>query len=313
MIDNIYNVSPQQIRYIIELNITGSFQGASKKCFVTQPTLSMQIKKVEDLLGFVLFDRSKNPVQMTPYGKKLLPILLDIQKEYSRINTLKQKLEGKFLEQVRIGIIPTISSYLLLDLYQKMVGHSEEIQIIVEEFKTEELTAALAENKVDVGIMAGPYQETGMRTVPLYVEEILIYFPEFKKDIITPLDLDEIQPWLLSQGNCLRTQMVNFCKIDDQVEQGEVKWSYQGGNIDLLIDMVDLNGGYTLVPEFYRIPKIKLRRLWDDISNEFPAREVIAVFPNKSYNKEPIEDIIRLIQLTYGKKSHKNLRVLNWK
>ena len=114
----------------------------------------MQIKKVEDLLGFVLFDRSKNPVKMTPYGKKLLPILLDIQKEYSRINTLKQKLEGKFLEQVRIGIIPTISSYLLLDLYQKMVGHSEEIQVIVEEFKTEELTAALAENKVDVGIMA---------------------------------------------------------------------------------------------------------------------------------------------------------------
>lgn len=313
MIENIYNISPQQIRYIIELNNSGSFQKASKSCFVTQPTLSMQIKKVEDLLGFVIFDRSKNPIEMTPSGKKLLPILMDIQQEYSRIGTLKQKIEGKYTEQVRIGIIPTISSYLLVDFYKEMIDRADDLQIFIEEFKTEELIVALAENKVDIGILAGPYHATGMRTVPLYVEEILIYFPEFKKEMITPVDIDEVQPWLLSEGNCLRTQMVHFCKIEDQAGQDEVKWSYQGGNIDLLMEMVDLNGGYTLVPEFYRVPKKKLRRLWDDISNEFPAREVIAVFPNKTYKKEAVEKIIRTIQLKYGQKSQENLRVLNWK
>lgn len=313
MIDNIYNISPQQIRYIIELNNTGSFHRASKNCFVTQPTLSMQIKKVEELLGFTVFDRSRNPVEMTPEGKKLLPILMDIQQEYARIGTLKQKLEGKYTEQVRIGVIPTISSYLLVDLYKEMMNESDEIQVLIEEYKTEELIAALEQNKVDVGILAGPYHASGVRTVPLYVEEILIYFPDFKKKMVTPVDLDDQQPWLLSEGNCLRTQMVHFCKIDDQQSSDQVKWSYQGGNIDLLMEMVDLNGGYTLVPEFYNYSGKNLRRLWDDVSNEFPAREVIAIFPNRTYKKDSIEKIVRLIQLKYGKKSQENLRVLNWK
>lgn len=313
MIENIYSISPQQIRYIIELTNTGSFHGASKNCFVTQPTLSMQIKKVEELLGFTVFDRSRNPVELTPEGRKLLPILMDIQQEYARIGTLKQMLEGKYTEQVRIGVIPTISAYLLVDLYKEMIGKADEIQVYVEEYKTEELITALEQNKIDVGILAGPYHASGVRTVPLYVEEILIYYPEFKKKMVTPFDLDNKQPWLLSEGNCLRTQMVHFCKIGDMNEVNEIRWSYQGGNIDLLMEMVDLNGGYTLVPEFYKSSKGKLKRLWDDVSNEFPAREVIAIFPNRSYKKESVEKIVRMIQLKYGKKSQENLRVLNWK
>lgn len=313
MIENIYNISPQQIRYIIELNNSGSFHQASKNCFVTQPTLSMQIKKVEELLGFTVFDRSRNPIELTPEGKKLLPILLDIQQEYARIGTLKQKLDGSYMEQIRIGVIPTISSYLLIDLYKEMKGKLDDVQVFIEEYKTEELISAMEQNKVDVGILAGPFHASGVRTVPLYVEEILIYYPDFKKETVTPIDLDNRQPWLLSEGNCLRTQMVHFCKIDDQQSSNEVKWSYQGGNIDLLMEMVDLNGGYTLVPEFYGKTNKKLRRLWDDTSNEFPAREVIAIFPNKTYKKDVIEKIIRLIQLKYAKKSQENLRVLNWK
>jgi LysR family hydrogen peroxide-inducible transcriptional activator len=194
-----------------------------------------------------------------------------------------------------------------------MTVQTEELQIHIEEFKTEELIVALAENKVDIGILAGPYHASGMRTVPLFVEEILIYFPELKKQVITPVDIEEVQPWLLSEGNCLRTQMVHFCKIEGQTGFDDVRWSYQGGNIDLLLDMVDLNGGYTLVPEFYKTHKKKLRRLWDDATNEFPAREVIAVFPNKTYKKEAVEKIIRTIQLKYGQKSQGNLKVLNWK
>lgn len=313
MIDNIYNISPQQIKYIIELNNSGSFHKASKNCFVTQPTLSMQIKKVEDLLGVAIFDRSRNPIELTPAGKQLLPILMDIQQEYARIGTFKQKLEGKYKEQLRIGVIPTISSYLLIDLYKEMQGGSDELQIFLEEYRTEELLTALEEGKVDVGILAGPFNGPGFRTVPLYAEEILIYCPETNKKTISPSDIEEKQPWLLSEGNCLRTQMVHFCRIDDQQENSDVKWSYQGGNIDLLMEMVDLNGGYTLVPEFYKRSDKNLKRLWDDSSNEFPAREVIAVFPNRTYKKESVERIVRMIQLKYGQKSRENLRVLNWK
>lgn len=312
MIENVYNVTPQQIKYILELTIERNFQRASDKCFVTQPTLSMQVKKAEDLLGFLIFDRSRSPIELTPVGEQLIPILKDIQLEYTRIATLKQQLKGNLSEQLKIGIIPTISAYLLSSIFEQVKTEMNHVQIKIEELKTEELIEALEDNRIDIGIMAGPYLGQRMRTIPLFKEEIKLYFPTASKAQLTPSDLENIQPWLLSKGNCLRTQMVHFCSLNDR-HDFDSKWNYEGGNIDLLMNMVDLNGGYTLIPENYRVDQQKLKRLYDERTKEYPAREVIAVMPSKSLKKESCERLSRIIQLTFQHSSEKALQILSWK
>lgn len=312
MIENAYSITPQQINYILELYNERNFQRASEKCFVTQPTLSMQVKKVEDMLGFLIFDRSHSPIELTKTGEALIPVLKDIQQEYSRIATISKKQDGTYTEQLRIGIIPTISAYLIVAIFEKVRLALPDLQIVIVELKSEELIAALEENKIDLGIMAGPYKAGRMRVMPLYKEEITVYFPSSDKEIISPEDLEHSQPWLLSKGNCLRTQMVHFCSLEEDHYSKET-WNYEGGNIDLLMKMVDLNGGYTLIPKFYDLKNNSLKRVFDENTNEFPAREVIAIMPNKSIKKESCEAMVRIIQLHYGQfETQDDLRVLGW-
>jgi len=312
MIDNSYNITPQQINYILELNNERNFQRASEKCFVTQPTLSMQIKKAEELLGFLVFDRSRSPVELTPAGEELVPILHDIQAEYTRISTLKKKKEGTHIEQLTIGIIPTIAAYLLVDIFEEAMRKFNKVQIKIKELKSEELIQAMLDKKIDLGIMAGPYNERRIRTVPLFQEEIKLFFPRSTSEILSPSDIENEQPWLLSEGNCLRTQMVNFCRLENS-DSVDLKWNYEGGNIDLLIQMVELNGGYTLIPENYHITEFKLKRLFDKRTNEFPAREIIAIMHDKSLKKDVCETMIRIIQFRYSKPVSEALNVLSWK
>ncbi len=312
MIDIVYTITPQQINYILELNVERNFQRASDKCFVTQPTLSMQVKKAEEMLGFIIFDRSRSPIELTASGELLMPILKDVQIEYARIATLTQKVKGTFSEQLKIGIIPTISAYLLLDIFETVREKMPNVTFKIEELKSEELVEALENNQIDIGIMAGPYIGRRMRTIPLFQEEIKLYYPNSEKTILSPEDIEFSQPWLLSKGNCLRTQMVHFCGLNDELDF-DGNWSYEGGNIDLLMKMVDLNGGYTLVPEYYKLPSLHVKRLLDGKTNEYPAREVIAIMPAKSLKSDGCENLIRIIQMHYNNQRKDKLQLLSWR
>ncbi|MBX2949744.1 MAG: LysR family transcriptional regulator [Crocinitomicaceae bacterium] len=311
MIDNYYNITPQQINYILELNNERNFQRASEKCFVTQPTLSMQIKKVEDLLGFVIFERSRIPLEPTREGEQLIEILKDVQVEYSRISTLVQKLNGNHTELIRMAIIPTVSAYLISDIFETVQQQMPFLQLSIHELKSEELLEAMEDNQYDIGIMAGPQTSRRMRTIPLFQEEIKIYYPNAAHPVIAPEELEEEQPWLLSKGNCLRTQMVNFCKLEkDELEN---KWNYSGGNMDILTKMVDLNGGYTLVPEYYQLNTPYLKRIYDPVTKEYPARQIIGIVPTKLSKKESVDALLRIIQGHYNTQRKDHFRVLDWK
>jgi len=311
MIENYYSITPQQINYIIELNIERNFQRASEKCFVTQPTLSMQIKKVEELLGFAIFERSKLPLEPTKEGEQLIEILKDVQIEYARITDLVQKINGNHTEFIKVGIIPTVSAYLISDIFDTIQKEMPHLQLSIHEIKSEELIDAIDENQFDIGIMAGPQNNRRMRTIPLYQEEIKVYFPTLNKETISPDDLNASQPWLLSKGNCLRTQMVNFCNLQD--DSLESKWNYEGGNMDILTNMVDLNGGYTLVPEYYQLRDKELKRIYDPLTKEYPARQIIGMIPNKTSKKSTLESFLRIIQGKYNTRKTDNFRILDWK
>jgi LysR family transcriptional regulator, hydrogen peroxide-inducible genes activator len=305
-------LSIQQMHYILVLSEELQFQRASERCFVTQPTLSMQVKKAEELLGHPIFDRSRNPIQLTPFGSSLLPIIREVVNESNKIDNLLERMKGNYKEVIKIGVIPTIASYLVPDMFQKWQERIGHVQLMIEELKTEELILVLERKEIDLAILAGPYNDNRLRTIPMFKEEILAYMPSCNKNEISVEELTELHPWLLSRGNCLRTQMIQFCQLKEGQEIDA--WNYEGGNLELLLKMVDTNGGYSLVPEYYHLNENQRTQL-KSISNgtkSVPAREIIALVPNRSLKWETIEKLIREIQFNYNRVSKSEMHVLNW-
>lgn len=303
-------ISIQQMQYILALFEEGSFQKASEKCFVTQPTLSMQIKKAEEQLGKPLFDRSVHPIKTTPLGKKIVDQIRVVLDSYSHIEILLQKEAGSYKQEVRLGIIPTIATYMIKKVYKDWKSRFNDLHLVIEEMKTEDLLVALETGKIDIGFLAGPVIDTRFRTSKLYDEEIKVYFPSNKKKVLTTDELAESHPWLLTSGNCLRTQMMHFCQLGDKES---IDWDYQGGNLELLLEMVDSFGGYTLVPEnFEDTNGRKFKSIHSD-TQEVPVREVIALTRNRSPKWDVMEQLIRSTQLTFKSSKKENKTVLSWK
>lgn len=303
-------ISIQQMNYILVLSEERHFQRASDRCFVTQPTLSMQIKKAEESLDAVIFDRNRNPLELTEFGKALIPIIRDVLSEYERVNDLYNKRKGLFKEEIRIGIIPTIACYMLPELFSEWQKELMNVHVIIEELKTEEILKSLELKKIDIGIMAGPWLDQKLRTTNLYLEEIKLYYPKGTKSEISANELADLHPWLLTSGNCLRTQMMNFCELKGEESND---WDYEGGNIELLQRMVDLHGGYTLVPEHCSVgDPASLKRIVSELG-EMPMREIIALTHNRTSKWSQLERLIRTIQFKYvNTKQEGSAKILNW-
>lgn len=313
-INKINMLSSQQIQYILTLSELQNFSRAAEACFVTQPTLSMQIRKAEEMIGFPIFDRNRSPLELTAPGQKLIPLLREISADFQQLDRLKKQVEGNYLEEIRIGIIPTVSAYLIPALYTQWRTEFPLVKLIIEERKSEEVMEGMLSKKLDLGIMAGPVSEQTLRTIPLFTEEIKAFVPELKTEQVSAEKLKSLQPWLLNKGNCLRTQMVNFCELQEDKDLSH--WNYEGGNLEMLIRMVRLNGGYTLIPDFYREILTDASEDFKKITSEkkqVPARSIIGLVQHKNAKWDSIESLIRSIQLHFKGSREKDLLILDWK
>lgn len=305
-------ISIQQMQYIVVLSEEQQFQRASDRCFVTQPTLSMQIKKAEEQLGYLVFDRESSPLSLTSSGEKLLPILRELLSENEKIKRLSDQLKGHVKEEIRVGIIPTAASYLIPKLFGEWRKEFDTLKLTIHELKTVDVLAAMERKEIDLGIIAGPHLDARLRTIPLYQEEICIYAPSIVEDSLSMLELQEMHPWLLNQGNCLRTQMIHFCQLKKTVDENE--WNYEGGNLPLIMEMVDRHGGYTLLPSNFHLTTQQQKGMKSirDLAVS-PAREIVALCSNRTAKMQGIEKLVRSIQFTYGNPNQKSLQVLDWK
>ncbi len=315
------NISQQQISYIISLLEHKNFGKAADACFVTQPTLSMQVKKAEDSLGYKIFNRNINPLVLTEFGEKLLPILYELQVEYDKILHLSKESEGKMLEEIKIGVIPTIASYLVPELFQHKNLFTSNLKWAIKELKTAEILDQIQSKKIDLGILAGPLTTNlseNLKVLSLYNEEILIYsnqeLDQNKMNKIHISELKNAQPWLLNNGNCLRTQMIHFCKLSDSPKSD---WNYEGGNLEMLIKMVDINKGYTLIPDFYQkafsVDKSKIKHIYSEHANQFPARNIIGICSHKNSKKTEINELFNFIKVKFANQDMKKFDVLEIK
>lgn len=311
-IEKFYMVSFTQIQYILALLEHKNFQRAADACFVTQPTLSMQIKKAEDEIGSQIFDRDYSPIKLTKFGERIIPYLRAIQDNVNELDVVVQKSKGIYKAEVRMGIIPTIADYLVPELYGKWLEELGDVHLEIIELHSEQIIEHLEHRKIDIGIMAGPYTGNFLNEQMLFNEEILIYAPSFDKDTVTEKELLELKPWLLSEGNCLRTQMMNFCNLKEDAKKD---WSYEGGSLSLLLRMVDQQGGYTLLPNCYtkllNIPSSSIKHL----EGHKAARQIIAIHHKRSSKVPIINDLVEGIrQANKGiRNSQERIELLPWK
>ena len=241
-----------QLEYIVALDTYRHFAAAAAQCHVTQPTLSMQISKLEQELGIQLFDRSRVPVVPTVAGQELVNKARQVLAERDGFLEIVQSRKGLVNGELRIGIIPTLAPYLLPLFVGPFAKKFPQVRLHVTELTTNNLVTALREGRIDAGILVTPLQEQGIREDVLFYEELLAYVSKnhaiYQKNYVLPKDIDPNKLWLLEEGHCFRSQIVNLCELQQRSKEGSA-FEYEAGSIETLRRMVELNDGITIIPE----------------------------------------------------------------
>lgn len=284
-----------QLQYVLAVAEHRNFTLAAEKCFVTQPTLSMQIQKIEEELSILIFDRSKKPIALTDIGQKIVNQAKNIVNEADRIKDIVEQQKGFIGGEFRLGIIPTIMPTLLPMFLNNFIKKYPKVKLIIEELNTNEIIARLKNGHLDAAIAATPLMEEKIKEVVLYFEPFVAYIPEGHKAFhkteieVDDLNLDEIL--LLQDGHCFRDGILNLCKNVSQNETNHFK--IESGSFETLIKLADEGLGTTLLPYLHTMElkekdKLKLRHFVEPK----PAREVSLIFP-KTELKIHIIDALR--------------------
>ncbi|SFH08903.1 hydrogen peroxide-inducible genes activator [Pedobacter insulae] len=240
-----------QLEYIVAVDTYRSFVSAADKCFVTQPTLSMQIQKLEEFLNVKIFDRSKQPVIPTEIGAQIIAQARTVLQENEKIKELINSQQRDIIGELKIGIIPTIAPYLLPEVIAAMLQKYPELKLLIWEYTTEDIINHLKTGIIDCGILATPLVDINLSETPLYYENFVSYISKnsklYRKKMIDADDLADENIWLLNEGHCMRSQVLNICRSTKNNRLQSL--TYNTGSVETLIRMVDINDGATLLPE----------------------------------------------------------------
>ncbi|MBC8053089.1 MAG: LysR family transcriptional regulator [Sphingobacteriaceae bacterium] len=241
-----------QLEYIIAVDTYRNFVVAAQKCFVTQPTLSMQIQKLEDTLGVKIFDRSRQPVVPTELGQQVIAQARAIINESKQLTELIKVFNNELSGELKVGVIPTVAPYLLPQIIPDFTKKYPKVQLMIWEYTTEQIIQNLKSGLLDCGILATPLEEASLHEIPVFYESFVVYLsassPLMNKDEVTYKDINFDELWLLNEGHCMRNQVLNICQ-KKKSGAGIKQFEYNTGSVETLKRMVDLNSGITILPE----------------------------------------------------------------
>lgn len=285
-----------QLEYIIALDNFRHFATAADACFVTQPTLSMQVQKLEDELGSKLFDRSKQPVVPTEMGLEVIQQARIILHEVKMMQQLIKDKQGIFQGELRIGIIPTLAPYLLPLFLQSFFDKYPFIKIKIKEMTTDTIIEKLKAGNLDVGLLVTPLQNNTIKEQPLFYEEMVAYVSTtntaYKKNYVLPEDIDLKELWLLEEGHCFRSQIINLCELKKQ-SKVQSHFEYESGSVETLRKMVEMNNGITILPEMATLDFTeKQLNMVKHFQKPVPVRE-ISLVTHRDYIKKKLVDVLK--------------------
>ncbi|EGV44273.1 hydrogen peroxide-inducible genes activator [Bizionia argentinensis JUB59] len=304
-----------QLYYVLAVAEQQNFTKAAEKCFVTQPTLSMQIQKLEGELDIQIFDRSKKPIELTEVGKKIVTQAKNIVNESYRIQDIVDQQKGFIGGEFKIGIIPTIMPTLLPMFLKAFIKKYPKIKLKIEELTTEDIISRINEGHLDAAIAATPLESPNIKERVLYFEPFVGYIPKHhrlsSKEKINTDDLEIDDMLLLEDGHCFRDGVINLCK--NFKSQNEDQFQLESGSIETLIKLSDEGMGMTLLPYLHTLDLSEKGKNNLHYFNEpSPAREVSLLYHKSELKMQIIDAMHEVISgIIRGAIAFQNVNIIS--
>jgi len=284
-----------QLEYIIAVDTYKNFVMAAEKCFVTQPALSMQVKKLEEELGIIIFDRSKQPIIVTDVGKTLLQQARQVLGQAQRIREIANESKGVMEGTLHVGMIPTLAPYLIPRFLTSFMDKFPDIKLQVIEMSTGRMIQRLNDETIDCGILATPLDQSTLMEQVLFYEQFIAFVSRksslYKHKTISAKDMDQREMWILDEGHCLRNQVLNLCKKSNTDLQN--RFQYESGSLETLMRLVEMGNGSTILPEL-AVDKLTSRQIGmlRYFKDPAPVRE-ISIVTRRSFLKRDLINALR--------------------
>lgn len=313
-------INISQLEYLLAVATHRHFGKAAKACHVTQPTLSMQIQKLEEELGVVIFDRSKKPILPTEAGEALLAQARLVVSEFKKLHVMAKHREGVVAGDFHLAIIPTLSTYVIPLVLESFANSYPQVKLHIREMQTDHLIDALEREEIDGGILATPLGVTGIKEEVLFYEPFYLYVhkshPLAKVKQVRESDVDGKELWLLEEGHCFRNQVARFCGMRGR--KGVLpNVRFESGSLETLKRLVERHIGYTLVPYLAVMTETpdEAEAVVVPFVKPIPAREVSLVYRREQL-KQPIlnalmETILKSLPAKLTGMEKKELEVLD--
>ena len=298
-----------QLNYILAVDRCRNFAQAARECFVTQPTLSMQIHKLEDYLQIQIFDRNKTPVEPTPMGKKVLAYAQKVMQHSQALEELSKSLRGEVAGEYILAVIPTLAPYILPMFVGEFVKKYPKVELKIFEYQTDEIIRYLKDGKIDGAILATPLEVKELSEEHLFQEPFKIFLTPghalLKKKTIDQKELDLSEAWLLKEGHCMRTQALQLCQV--KKEGAGKNLFFEGGSLETLINMVKSTKGFTVLPYLatFSLSKSDLELL-RDFKSQVPVREISFVSGPMSMKTSINEALVKVVSSVIPKELKKS-------
>lgn len=287
----------QQLRYALAVHQHKHFGQAAKSCHITQATLSAMLKKLEEELGYALFDRSQQPIITTEEGQQFMGLARQILAAQQEMLGLLDQSPNTLSGALRIGIIPTIANSLLPIILPPLLSDNPDLHLDITEITTEEIQQQLKMGKIDLGILATPLEDEDIHETILYYEAMMVYGAMGEgKEFITSKDIKDNTIWLLEEGHCFREQTMTICNIKEK-ENTSSNLAFAGSSFDTLLNLTDRFGGYTLVPELYydEMPQARKQKT-KPFQKPIPVREISLVSYRPQSRQRTLSFLAQAIQ-----------------
>ncbi len=304
-----------QLYYVLAVAENQNFTKAAEKCFVTQPTLSMQIQKLEDQLDVLIFDRSKKPIELTDVGKKIVKQARNIVNESYRIQDIVDQQKGFIGGEFKLGIIPTVMPTLLPMFLKTFIKRHPKVKLKIEELTTEEIIARIVDGHLDAAIAATPLEHDTIKERVLYYEPFVSYIPknhrlhDSKKIDVSDLDISDML--LLEDGHCFRDGVINLCKVFKN--HTDDKFQLESGSIETLIKLSNEGLGMTLLPYLHTLDiNDKEKKNLHHFNEPTPAREVSIIYHKSELKMQIIEALQDVISgIIRGAIAFQNVEIIS--
>lgn len=275
----------QQLKYIVAIDKFRNFAKAADACEISQPTLSAMLAKLEDELDVRIFERNNKNVKPTVVGEKLLAQAKKVVMEAGRIEEIAAEEKNSLTGKLTLSIGTTIAPYILPQFIKKYTEAYPGVELVIREMKTPSMLAAVQSSNVDAAIAIAGNSQQGLFEIPLYTEKFYVYLSENcwrKLPVFKPENLEHEQMWIMKDAQCLRESAFSFCKA-----RSKGKHIYEAGSVETLVRVVDINGGFTIIPELH-IPFLtdSQRQNIRSIDGDFLSQRRVSLYIREDYIRE---------------------------